>query len=706
MAVSTQFTNVFQGFGNNYELLAGGKVYVTDRDTGDPITTWSDFAKTIPNVYPVILSASGKAVIILDDGPVNIRLDNSADATIWTLNNYDVSTDTINEPVLQDYFLSVQQACLTSELNAAASADSVGDEAADAAASAAAALVSENNAAADLVLTNADVVSTNADVVSTGLDVIATNADVVTTNSDAVQTALDVIATAASATASASSANNLGAWSGLTGSYSPPFAVNHDNKVWSGNNTIADITLSEPAIGNSDYTLVSSAQTSKETSSVIDIVLTSASENIQAIAMTAPAKAVLLPDATTISGGNSFIIKNTGTIPFAIRDSGETDLAYLDPEQIAIFYLTNNGTAAGVWAVGNQSMFSFLEELFTYSVTTVNAVSSSNVSVAALSATQAIVAYKGAAGYVQACTLNIAGVIITQGAILNVNAQDSYNVSVTKLSATQAVVAFVGGPVTIIAQTCTLNISGTDVTEGAVLEINAVASAYTSVAALSATQAIVTYKGVSNYLETCTLNISGTDVTRGAILPVNALLSDFSAVAKLSATQAIVVYKGTSGYLQTCTLNVSVETVTKGTIVTVNAVTSNYISIASFSSTQAIVAYIGTSTFVEVCTLNVTGTDVGVGKIKPVNAVAGSAYTSITMQSATSAIVAYSGTSGYLEQNALKIDETDVEVGERVKGNAVVTTWVSVSTLSTTRTIASYKGTSGYLETNLIGKTS
>jgi hypothetical protein len=47
-----------------------------------------------------------------------------------------------------------------------------------AAASAAAALVSENNAAADALLTAADVVSTNADVVSTNADVVTTNANV------------------------------------------------------------------------------------------------------------------------------------------------------------------------------------------------------------------------------------------------------------------------------------------------------------------------------------------------------------------------------------------------------------------------------------------------------------------------------------------------------------------------------------------------
>ena len=65
-----------------------------------------------------------------------------------------------------------------------------------AAASAAAALVSENAAAADLVLTNADVVLAEADKVQTGLDRVATAADVVLTAADVVLTAADVVTTA------------------------------------------------------------------------------------------------------------------------------------------------------------------------------------------------------------------------------------------------------------------------------------------------------------------------------------------------------------------------------------------------------------------------------------------------------------------------------------------------------------------------------
>jgi len=255
MAVSDQFTNVFQGYGNNFELLAGGKVYVTDVSSGDPVTTWSDFEKTVPNAHPVILSASGKAVIILDDGPVNIELTDSLDATIYTINNYDVSVETIIEPVLQDAFLSFQQACLTSELNAAESADLIKDD-----------LALTN---ADVVLTHADVVLTNADVVSTGNDVTATNADVVLTGLDVDDTNADVVtagnsATSASssatlasqsATIAASAANNKGAWDALTGALAIPASVTHDEKLWVLENSLADVTAHEPGV-SAEWTLL------------------------------------------------------------------------------------------------------------------------------------------------------------------------------------------------------------------------------------------------------------------------------------------------------------------------------------------------------------------------------------------------------------------------------------------------------------------
>ncbi len=84
-------------------------------------------------------------------------------------------------------------------LTALEEADDPTTAATAAAASAAAALVSENAAAADLVLTNADVVLTNADVVLTNADVVLTNADVVSSGVSETNAAASASAAAASA---------------------------------------------------------------------------------------------------------------------------------------------------------------------------------------------------------------------------------------------------------------------------------------------------------------------------------------------------------------------------------------------------------------------------------------------------------------------------------------------------------------------------
>ena len=79
-----------------------------------------------------------------------------------------------------------------------------------AAASAAAALVSENAAAAHLVLTNADVVATAANRVQTDLDVASTAANLTQTNQDTLDTAADLVAADAIAAAVAISETNAG----------------------------------------------------------------------------------------------------------------------------------------------------------------------------------------------------------------------------------------------------------------------------------------------------------------------------------------------------------------------------------------------------------------------------------------------------------------------------------------------------------------
>lgn len=66
--------------------LVGGKVYTYDAGTANPRTTYQDAAGTVPNANPVILDARGEATIFWS-GAYKIILKDSADVTIWTVDN-------------------------------------------------------------------------------------------------------------------------------------------------------------------------------------------------------------------------------------------------------------------------------------------------------------------------------------------------------------------------------------------------------------------------------------------------------------------------------------------------------------------------------------------------------------------------------------------------------------------------------------------
>ena len=59
----------------------------------------------------------------------------------------------------------------------------------------------------------------------------------------------------AAAAAAASSANFVGAWSGLTGALNIPASVSHSGSIWNLNVNLANVTTSEPASANGDWTV-------------------------------------------------------------------------------------------------------------------------------------------------------------------------------------------------------------------------------------------------------------------------------------------------------------------------------------------------------------------------------------------------------------------------------------------------------------------
>lgn len=87
------------------------------------------------------------------------------------------------------------------------------------------------------------------------------------------------------------------------------------------------------------------------TSSAVDITLTSSSNRVQNVSMTASGKAVILPDATTLSaGGPIFTINNTGYNSFYIKLSTGVITHILAPGVQIQLSLTDNSTAQGQWS--------------------------------------------------------------------------------------------------------------------------------------------------------------------------------------------------------------------------------------------------------------------------------------------------------------------------------------------------------------------
>lgn len=86
------------------------------------------------------------------------------------------------------------------------------------------------------------------------------------------------------------------------------------------------------------------------TSSAVDITLTSSSNRVQNISMTANSKAVILPDATTLSaGGPTFLILNNGVISFVVKNNSGAVLQTVAPNSSILLSLASTSTSDGRW---------------------------------------------------------------------------------------------------------------------------------------------------------------------------------------------------------------------------------------------------------------------------------------------------------------------------------------------------------------------
>lgn len=516
---------------------------------------------------------------------------------------------------------------------------------------------------------------------------------------------------AASAVSAVAAANFKGNWSALTGALNMPASVAHNGNFWALNTNLANVTTATPGVSASWTFLNVGAGGASEPSSAVDITLTSASFKVQSITMTALDKSVTLPSALTLpAGGELFVVRNAGSIAFAVRSNGGKMLTQLDGGQTAMLYLANVSTAAGAWVVGHVDDKALTQSLFQATATTINAVASSRISVTKMSATQAIAAWSVSTGMV-ACTLNISGNSVSAGAVLAVSAASSpQSVAVTALSATQAVVVTQGASGFLSAYT--LNVSGTTLTAGALLTVNAVFSTFMSIDTVSSTQALVVFIGTTSQVSACTLNVSGTTLTNGAIAAVGANATDNLSVAVLSATQAIVVYR-----LGAAVNAMSIQLA--GTAATYGPVCSPYASqaaggtaIEAISTTEALVSAVTTNGLftrtVSVISGNVTSSGLAFGVSRSTST---SALMTLARVSAKSfavldvleANISSAGTQIPRIQ-MLGLKDSALEYGPPcvIKNSNIVTNYADIAAMSDTMIMAVYLEPSGFVQARIL----
>ena len=408
---------------------------------------------------------------------------------------------------------------------------------------------------------------------------------------NAVEAAASAVTCNSVTTIAAAAANYKGLWSALTGALNMPASVSHNGNYWALNANLADVTAATPGVSASWQPLNIGAGGATETNSAVDVTLTAASYRVQAVAMTATGKSVNLPNATTLATGSDiFVIKNTGTTVFCVRDSTGTMLAALDPGKTVSLSLSNASTAAGVWVASGTEGVS--EAMYQAVATAVNASLSTSASIAPLTATTALAAWV-VGGFINAAVLTVSGATVSVGTVFVSTVAVIGNpprMRITAMSASQAIVAYTSSP-SSYAAAVTLNVAAGLVTAGTPLIFGTAATDYQDVSMLTSTQALVIYKGTTGYSETRTLNVSGTTLTAGTLLVVlSGSATTAGIVVAISTTQAICTVNTGAILSYSYLLTVSGTNVTAGASPVIFAASANSIAACKVSATQVLVS--------------------------------------------------------------------------------------------------------------------
>ena len=195
-----------------------------------------------------------------------------------------------------------------------------------------------------------------------------------------------------------------------------------------------------------------------------------------------------------------------------------------------------------------------------------------------------------------------------------------YPLAICALSSTQAIVAY--GGITGSAYAMVINISGTTPSGNTAHIVGAGTNARgVSIDKTSATQAIMTWRDVATYA--VALTVASSLVTVGSILTVSSSVGANTAVSNISSTAAMILWPDStnSGKPTAMIISISGQTLTTNTAYVVDSVASNTVcEIAQLSTTLFVVGYNDASNTYSAA-LSVAATVITVGAPVTVNTV-------------------------------------------------------------------------------------
>ena len=311
--------------------------------------------------------------------------------------------------------------------------------------------------------------------------------------------------------------------------------------------------------------------------------LTASSARVRPVAMTTDAQSVTLPDATTLpEGGPLFVLPNTGTRPFGVRDSAGTLLAAVPAGGVAECYLRDNSTSAGAWSVSGRD----LQPALTICDATLTSTLTQSVDVAVrLTDTLSLHFARNASGHPFVFAVDHGTAPATVGTAVLIVASNLTVEHAFRISNTKAMFKLEGTSsnvfnVTVSGVTCTVSSAAT----AAVFD----AATFTGaplICALGANSDLfvaIDTTGV-NTVRAQAVDCSGINPSAGSSANISALGSSdvgVSGVYRISDTTALAIYTDNSGTagtpfsIRAVVLSLSGTTITVGTSAGLNDVTA------------------------------------------------------------------------------------------------------------------------------------